>query len=163
MMAEAVLQGYIWHKPMNSPTEPIIKNGVEIKPNKALYGYMSVLTPTNLENGKSAYHKMNIVAYDEVCEFIQKNYPLNYDINGDPDGSIAYEVVVQASLEVRKYRMRNKWYTKEQWRINRIYPCNITTEDIQMLTGRVKQKKMNAVDIVDQIEDLGTDNDWSVD
>lgn len=162
MMAEATFQGYIWYKPMKSPDKPIIdRSGNEIQPNKAIYGYMQVLTHSN--TASSYYHKINIVAYDDVCEFIKKNYPLNYDIKGDPDGSLAYEVVVQATMEVKNYKIKTKWYTKEQWRINKIYPCAIRKEDIQELTGKVAEKKLKSYDIENQIEDLGTDNDWSDD
>lgn len=162
MLAEAVFQGYIHYKPFkNNLTEEQIeerkKQGKHIF--TGIWGQIHIVTK-NI-NGVTIYHKQNIVAYDEVAELIQRNFPLNYGADGNDDGSVNYQVIIQCTLIPMAYKTkRGKILQQAQWRINRICPV-ATKEEIQELTGYVKEEKLNAVDFKD-MEDLDTDNDWEV-
>ncbi len=159
MLAEATFQGYIRYNQTNQK-QRYDNEGNPLPLVPSIVGTLSILTSTNLDS--KYYHNIYICAKGDVAEHIMKNYPLNYDINGRSDNSINYEVVVQCSLNVVRYKKYGKWKVMPQWYINKIYPCAITREDIQELTGYVKEEKIISGGF-NTIEDLGTDNDWGDD
>lgn len=165
MLAHGNFQGYIWWKPMSSQNEEGLfedRYGKKTEYSQSIYGWLSILTKDN--QGHKCYHNISITAYNEIAEHIQRNYPFNFiNKQWDTDRSIAYQVVVSCDLAPATwYDKRAKRVSiKEQWIIRSIYPTGITKENIQELTGYVKEEKMSDLDL-SRIEDIESDNDFGV-
>jgi hypothetical protein len=167
MLATATFQGYLWWKPVTKKNEEGLyqyADGSTSEYSKSIWGYLQILLKDN--QGRSMYQRINIIANNEMAEYIQKNYPFNFtDMKYfSTDRSVAYEVVVSCDLQPARWRACNgKMCSKEQWNIRSIHTCSITKEQVQELTGYVKEEKMSDLDISGVDDYINTDNDWGVD